>query len=440
MVALAPVSANGSYVSSALRLLLTIIIVLFAFEWVFALVCAHLLHLEYPFTTPYAFPPFHFSDFTDYLPRAASIGQSHFLLRMGPGLGLPFAYPLSCLYLYRLFVPFTHPVAAYLFVSITIFVTVALLFTRHLRAIGAGPLFQISPSIVLFFGFPAPFLLERGNIEVFLWLFLVAGLAAFVRNWSYLAAVCFACAACMKIYPAIFFLLFLPRRQYKAILLGVAVAATLFVTAIAAAGPSFSATMQDVSTISKMLHDGQIVRTAEPNLRWDHSLFGEEKQLVYTFDRFTHRIPKDGDPLFPGSLRVYTLLVPLAFLALYLLRLRRMPLLNQFAVLTICSVLLPFVSYEYTLVHMFLVFAIFLVFLHQDITFGSVALPRSTLRLTMIGFALVFGTITATSLEHFPGQVKGIALLCLLIAFTRHPMPSTLFADRLKSPSQAVAA
>ena len=423
--------ASRTRVDRALRLFLFVLCGCFVFEWAFALVNTYLLHLHYPFTSPLSRPDYHYSDWLNYLPRAAHLGQPHFLIQEGPGWwGLPFAYPIPCIYVYFVFLHlFANPTLAFLLFAELAFVCATAFFSLYLRRRGAGVLPQLCCWAALLLGMPAVFTLERANFEIFLWVLVAGGIVAFIKDWKYAAAIFFAVAACMKIYPAIFFLLFLRRRQYAPILAGIVVFALTLAVSLRGAGPDVHATLADVSAVSKKLHDEQIVRAYEDNLRWDHSLFGEEKQAIYTFDRATHRIAKDANPAFPGSLRIYTLLAPLAFAALYLSRLRRLPLLNQFAALTLCSVLLPFVSYEYTLIHFLLVWAVFLVFLLDDVVPGRVTLPNRSLGQIALLCAVVIAPITALSFEHFSGQVKGIALLLLLSLFASVPMPSTLFGE-----------
>ena len=63
------------------------------------------------------------------------------------------------------------------------------------------------------------------------------------------------------------------------------------------------------------------------------------------------------------ALRIYSIVIPLAALLLYWFRLRRLPLLNQFIAYIVLCILLPYVSGEYTLVHMYTAWAAFLLFL-----------------------------------------------------------------------------
>ena len=416
-------------VSRTLRLFLLILSACFLFEWSFALVNTYVTHLPYPYTSPLSKPGYHFSAWLNYIPHAWNFGQPHFLIQQGPGRGLPFAYPLPCIYVYVLFFKLSppHTLGAYITFSILAFVLVTLLFSLFLRRLGAPRLFQLCTWAALLLGLPVPFLIERGNFEVFVWLLTTAALVAFIKDWRYTAAFLLALAACTKIYPAILLQLFLPRRQYLPILFAVGTAAAVFALALFGAGRPVSRNLSDIAAISKMLHDEQIVHTYEDNLRWDHSLLSEPKAIFYTFDRAFHLIPKDGNPDYPRMIGIYGILAPLGFLTLFLLRIRFLPLLNQFATLALCSVLLPYISYEYTLVVIDLVFATFLVTLLQDDVAGRLPLPR--LRQFAIFFALALAPITALSFEHFSGQVKCIALLGLLVAFLRTPFPSTLFGD-----------
>ena len=63
------------------------------------------------------------------------------------------------------------------------------------------------------------------------------------------------------------------------------------------------------------------------------------------------------------ALRIYNIVIPLAALLLYWFRLRRLPLLNQFIAYIVLCVSLPYVSGDYTLVHMYIAWAAFLLFL-----------------------------------------------------------------------------
>ncbi len=426
-------SSTSLAVPSVLSLFLFILIGCSLFEWCFAFVHRFLLHAHYPYTTPLFDPTDRFADWTSLLPRAKHFGQPGLLLR--DDFGPRFSYPLPCVYIYVFFVRvFPHPIRSYLIFSFLTFFSATLYLSCSLSRLGASRIFQFTCWLTLLLGSPGLMLFDRGNIEVFLWLPLVIGMLAFIKDWKYLAALCFALAACLKLYPAIFFLLFIPRRQYKAALSGVLATILLTVASLAGVGPTIGQAFRDMSENARSLRDNQVVSSAERYLRWDHSLFAAEKQIMYRFQLATHRVTSEHPPQFPGALSVYTAVVPATFLLLYALRLRRLPLLNQFIALTVCSVLLPFISYEYTLIHLYFIWAAFLVFLQQDVVSGLVPISTIRLRLITFCFGLIIAPLTALAFEKFAAQVKCGALIVLLVCALCWPMPSTIFRDRLPAP------
>jgi hypothetical protein len=421
----------------ALRLYILLLTVIFVIEWGSAGYHARVLHSAYPYTTPLFYPDARYSDWSNFLLRVSHFGEPEMQVR--PDLGLPYPYPLPSMFLFLLFIRLFHaPQTAYVFFTLAAFISVTLAFWSYLyRGLGAGRLVLFAVWITLLFGSPAMFLLDRGNIEVFLWLFVVAGLVSFVRDWKYTAAFFFALAACMKIYPALYFLLFLPRRQYKAAALGCVLTAGFSVAALAVVGPTVAQALHNMSAATAVLRDLQIIALWEPGLRFDHSLLALFKQSYYVALVPSHPGFRIVPPTFERAVRVYSVLAALGFAAIYLLRLRRMPLLNQFMAFTIFSVLLPYVSYEYTLVHIYLVFAVLLIFLLQD---GN-ALPHvfspAKLNVTMICFAILFAPLAYLAHEMCQGQVKAIALVALLGVALGRGMPSTLFRDRSLSGDSA---
>jgi hypothetical protein len=425
-------SAGAARIHRALKLFILLLAALFVIEWGYAGYHTLVLHAAFPATTPLFNPAVRFSDWTNFTPRVSHYGEPGMQVRTD--LGYPYPYPLPSIYIFLLFIRlFPHSLYAYIAFTVLTFAVATLIFCIYLyRRTHASRLILIAVWLTLLLGSPAQFLLNRGNIEVFLWLFVLLGLVSFVRDWKYLAAFFFALAACMKIYPALFFLLFLPRRQYKAAALGVALTAGFSLAALAAVGPTILGALHDMSAAAVFLRHVEIVALNESSLRFDHSLLAIWKQALYFVLELSHpRHFYSHHPLiFSRSVAVYSVLAPVIFTAIYLLRLRAMPLLNQFMALTIFSVILPYVSYEYTLVHIYLVFAVFILFLLQDGDTALAALTDKNLNLVMICFAIVFAPLAYLALEHFQGQIKCLALIALLAVTLLSPMPSTLFGDR----------
>ena len=411
----------------ALRLFLLILGACFIVEWCCAWI-ARLRHLPFPYTTPLFDPAVRLSDWTILLPRARHFGELHFMSRAD--FGYPFQYPLPCIFPFVLFAKFVpHPTAAYVIFTVLAFFVPTLLLSLELGRKGYAGIFQAVLWATLLMGFPAAFLLDRGNVESFLWLGVLLGVVAYLRNRPYLAAVLLAIPACMKIYPALFLLLIVARRQYKAFALGVVAIAFFFFASVVSVGPDVRTALAEMAANGKVLRDGQILPVLAPQLRWDHSLFALEKRIVFEVESIRHGAAYAMQLSFEGSAKAYSLVVPLAFLALYLFRIRRMPIFNQFAAFGICAVLLPYISYEYTLVYLYLVWACFLLILAQDGSRGLLSLKPGALTRYVVLFALVMAPMSALTGERVGGQVRCLVLITLLATALTYPLPSRLFGD-----------
>ena len=378
-----------------------------------------------PSSLPLASPSIRLTDWTNFLRRVSHFGEPGMLARRD--LGYPFPYPLPTLYVFLAFVKaFAHPTRAYLVAATLSFVVPALWLIADLRLRKAPVWSQAALLCTLFFGFPHVFLIDRGNVEVFLWVFVALALYAFVKGHNFTSAVLFALAGSMKIYPSIFLLLFLARRKFGAFALGAASLAVFTLLSAQIIGPSASQAMQDMRWSAQYLRDAQIAVPDEPALAADHSAFAFVKQARYVVHRFVLRRPGADYLTFYSWTAPYSIVAILCFVLVYLLRLRRLPLLNQFIGLCIFSVLLPYVSYIYTLVHIYFVFAVLLLYLVQD----RPALTGRGPAFTAICLAITLSAVNVLALFHFRGQLQCLTLIGLLIVVLREPMPSTLFGDR----------
>lgn len=423
-------SQARSLVSRAILIYVVVLLGLSALALTIVCLRRYVFHEPYPQNTLLYDPAALFSDWTDCTKRIEHFGESNLLGRtdVGPGYG----YPASTVYLFLIFIRCFHDsLLAYLVAALSVFVLSALLFWAAARRLSGSVLSQIAIWLTLIGGFPTWFLIDRGNIEVFLWLFVLLGILAFIRNLSYSAALFFALAASMKIYPLIFLLLFIPRRQYKAAALGALAACIISCLAIVGIGPNIHETLNAISHNAAIVKNAYFVHFSPKEIRFDHSLFSVEKQAVDLYLHVRHLHVPGTTPTFESSTRVYGILAPLAFVILYLTRLRRLPLLNQFMLLTICAISLPYISGEYTLVHVYLIWAAFLWFLLTDVKAGASTLSATQVNLIMASFAVLFAPFSYLVIKDSgcSGQIKTIVLVLLVYVILKTPMPSSLFGD-----------
>jgi hypothetical protein len=157
---------------------------------------------------------------------------------------------------------------------------------------------------------------------------------------------------------------------------------------------------------------------------YDHSLFSLVKQVVHLKLR-EEALHSQILALGPW----YSILVALGLLVLYWLRIRKVPILNQAMVLMVLAVTLPYMSFEYTLTGIFLVWAMFVLHLSRDVTEGREQIPISA-ALTILGlmaFLFVPVSYITGGTQIYGGQVKTLALLALAGILLALPMRSAVF-------------
>jgi hypothetical protein len=243
------------------------------------------------------------------------------------------------------------------------------------------------------------------------------------------SAILWGLAAAMKIFPGLLFVLFLARRKYG--IFAVAIASTLVfsVLALAGIGPTIRQAALDSKKSAPFLLNSYILVRSLP--QFDHSLFQATKQVIHICRHISGGDALQERPAFQRALQFYNILIPLGAVVLYWFRLRHLPLLNQFMAYLLLGVLLPYVSGDYTLVHIYLVWGAFLLFLLSDVATARVEIPVWAIHVMLFSFAVSFVPLTYLHVGQFQfgGQVKTIFLLIILLTVLRVPMPSLLFGD-----------
>jgi hypothetical protein len=159
----------------------------------------------YPYNTFLFMPKYHFSDYYDV------IWDSHTLNPYLEYKSAQYPFLVSLGYLLSLF--FGGSYIFYLGFVSYLFLLLGILNLHGERwYTNATPIFIIS-----FLTYPFLFCIDRGNFESLLCIFLLAFSFFYVRK-QYLASTIFlSLAISMKIYPAILLILFIPERKYREI-------------------------------------------------------------------------------------------------------------------------------------------------------------------------------------------------------------------------------
>lgn len=377
------------------------------------LFCGLFLHLHYPYNWPLTAPHeivfdlktfgskfvrYHHADFFDIEPE------------------YPFAYPAPMAVFYKLMymIPWRRTIFFFAFVAIAAlgggFFVAREAIRRGLRVRSA---FLFCGATILL-SYPLFFVAKQGNFEFVVWVLISSGIWLFLRGRGYSSAACFGVAGSMKIFPLIYLGLHLARGRWKPFTFGFIVAIVSTVVSLWLLVPDIPYAWNHIQQGIAAFQQKIVLTVSLRDIGFDHSLFSLVKRLWLS----------SGSGLaLSNVLRVYMIVVATSGTVLFFLRIRRLPFANQVLILAICSILLPPVSYDYTLIHLYAPLAL-LVLIAVDAargTTGSVGLAKILILLAISLAPLsefIFGGI------RFGGQIRAIVLLLLLIVALIYHLPS----------------
>jgi len=387
--------------------------------WQIILIKGQFFGMNYPYNTFLYYQHMHFNDFTGY--------DGIFIEFIKSGkfdTSSLFSYFPMAAYGY-IFFYYISPLGAINVYLLSIFSSVCtsvVILGYVLRHSHKAKMFWVIIILTMLTSYPVMFLIDRGNIEGILWMFILLGCFALMYENFLVAGVCFAVAASMKLYPIVFLLLLWSKHKYKEFVMSVFI--LILITILAAYGLTGS-----LCETFDMVFSGQsgLVRTNEPlqdhfnSTGFSHSLFSAIKQLLFVLEYPMNRLIFISYAMFTITILIF----------LYLSRICRLPLINQIFTLTILSLFLPYFSYDYTLIHLYIPWGLFMVFLAYDAE-SSGFTTKQALNI-LIPCAIIFTPQSYLIIEGiggFGGQVKALVLLYLLIVVLKNPMPSdTLFKE-----------
>jgi hypothetical protein len=393
----------------------------------FAAVRGFALHQGYPFNTFLLVPSYRFSDFTVFDPRFAVWGQGDRFFTLP---GFKFDYPAPMLLGQLAFYKFSSaPLYTYLAMVILFALTGGILAAMAVPKDSRVRLLAAAAALcTAVFSFPLIFLLDRANTEGLVWIVSSLGLAFFAIRRYASSAVLLALAASMKIFPGLLLLLLIAKKRYRDFGIAIAAAGAFTWGSLWLAGPTTARAGEGIVDGLAYLRQIQVFDYKPFEIGFDHSLFAFVKQVCF---RAVHDVSR-VNALLPGIYLAYGLCAAALFGVIYFLSIRRLHVLNQVLALSAFSVLLPYVSYDYTLVNLFVPFSILIVVLATDAAAGRVKLTPGQLLWLLMPYALIF-TPQSYLVYHVVGygaQVKTLALCAAIGAAIRIPLPSSLFSEQ----------
>jgi hypothetical protein len=346
-------------------------------------------------------------------PYFASIPQPFGEPRSFPSNYFPFGamlpYPLT-------FVPYPWAVGIF----IVAFVTILLAFNWYFMRTGEPYADAISITALTLMNYPAQVVVDRGNIEAFVFAFLAGFIVLLIRRQLGPSAALLGAAIAMKAVPVVFLPLCykFAKRRGLAIAAGTAVLLSV-ISLLLMSRPVYLSVLRLISVLFR--YSGSVTAGLE-SANHSSSLYG-----LFAIGSWFSQLSPGLAPIWDFFLSSYTLIAAVILLgSMAACVLLPMKLWEIVTVSTVCLVLLPQGSPDYRLIHMMLPFALFV----------NSKTDRTSGLLTTVLFSLLFIPKSFIILAHETSLNSVLNPLLMLALLTR-----MLFAayGRYKAASRPLA-
>jgi hypothetical protein len=357
---------------------------------------AKLLHLPWPYSSPLFRPGFPLGDLLGFIGRFHNLHTAAFYF----GFRSPFNYLPPGIWLYRGLYSFGALGAVVLYFALAVGAVLWSLdyFQRQLRrnSMSKKASERFIAILTLAASYPVVVCFQHANLEILLAAGVGVGIWAYWTGKPLLAVVLWGLLGSVKLYPLVLLALPFSERKFRETAIGVCSALGSLAVSLYWAGPdvktAWHGTLYGLSRFMQMFALSPD-RALNSN---DHSLFAVLKAV-------------SPAPPTAHLLHAYIAICFVLALAIYVLRARSLPILNQLLLVTIAMVVLPPTSFDYTLVQLYVPFGIILV--RCDRKSANAWTQRALLAL----FALVFAP--TNFLFHngiaYSAQLKCVALLAM---------------------------
>ena len=266
------------------------------------------------------------------------------------------------------------------------------------------------PLTLILMSYPITRLLVEGNLELLLWILTATGAWAYLRESDNTAAVLWALAGAMKLYPGILLILLLPRRRWRSFALGVTTLVGVTLLSLWWIGPTMGVAWRGWIQILIGFQEERSTQWNMVQLASNHSFFS---------------LVKLGAML--GGLALGKLMLPYYLCGAVTIswaffgRLWRMPAINQLLSVSLFMVIFPPISYAHALVQLYApLLALLMLAIRADRTNVSITGLRGTVLLFVPLFA-AYTLFTFRAVLLFDGLVQSVLLLILFGCALRFP-------------------
>lgn len=338
------------------------------------------------------FPPVACFDFWVFADRMHHLHSPKFFTFPGP----LYPYPAPVALLYDFFYQFSSK--GYLVYAAAALAGSLFALRKLHQRITNRPAATLTCAAIFLTSWPLYLALERGNMEAILWLLFAASIWALYCDRVMLSAVLLGLTAAFKLYPILCIALFLRKKQWKQIVVALATMALTTALALRFIEPNILVAQHIIARNVRLFVQLYVVVDWRENALWEHSYFGLLKIVT---------LPLHLDPNL--LVKLWSPAIALVMLLLFFGRVRHLSRDRQLLFLVTACITIPPVSYDYTLLNLYIPFAVVLVRISEGRWRGGTAL--------MALFAVIFAPATFLAWRHivFAGALKGIALLLVMI-------------------------
>ena len=296
----------------------------------------------------------------------------------------------------------------------------------------AGPVAAVL-ALMLITSYPLMFMADMANVEGAAWVMALVGAWAFVKNYGRISAIFFGFAAAMKLAPLILILLFIRRRNWRAAWTFVVAFFVINFVAMWFAAPHIAQALHATAAGIAHLEKNYMLAFSPGIIGFDHSFFSVVKQML-AWGGYANGTSVGSLLAMIGMWYRLYVIAWLIAIAMMVWHFRRMPILNCVFAVFIVQLLAPGLSFDYTILYMYIPWAMFVIFfLLEDVYSGRVQFPLWKILAILISCAILFTPqqcyMVLDGRVGFAGQFKALTLLFLLWFAARYAMPCRTFGE-----------
>lgn len=223
------------------------------------------------------------------------------------------------------------------------FLVFMLCYTRlNLKNINGGGWAAI---IFTFLCYPVFFLAERANVEMLLFALFVWFLYSYKKQFFYVAAILLSMLISQKIYPAVFIILFLKDKHFKPVFLSVLLSVGFFFLGLALTGNN------PHGLVTNLAYFNERYAIGPQGIAFSHTLYALIR-LPFTVVLNYYSMTIETYKSISSALSFPYMVFCFAFfsIASLIVILKKQAFWKNIFILSACSIWLPYVSFDYTLI------------------------------------------------------------------------------------------